>query len=170
MGRIGGFSDACFAVRRLEWKRDLCIAHIQRIQKRFLVNQRCVIDVERDFAHECERIFLLFVIVNPHALRHQTAKGIEREMGDPRFDAVLVQFIDDQLARLAPETFGRQIPAAAGDRSNREHDRETNRADQKAAANRRLSILRGFRRIGLCERCLHYFFVIPSEVEESLLT
>ena len=118
--------------RALSGQTNLRVAHVEAVQKRLPMNERGVIEIERDFAHDGEGVIAIFVIIQANFLRDESAERIEREVRDVRFDAVLVQFFGDECARSRAEASRRQIPAAADDRGDRENNGETNRATQKA--------------------------------------
>ena len=87
------------------------------------MEERGVIDIERDFAHDREGAFAFFVIVNAHVARDQAAKRIESEAADGSFHAALVQLFDHFVAPAAAETFLGQIPAAEGEPGDEKDDR-----------------------------------------------
>src|SRR5262249_45315683 len=76
-------------------QRDFGIANIERVEKRLMMKKRGVINVERDLADKSERFTSVFVAKNANVPRDQTAKRIEREMANGRFDAAPMQFLDD---------------------------------------------------------------------------
>jgi hypothetical protein len=88
------------------------------------MEERGVIDVERDFADDRDDVFPIFEIVNPDVLRDQAANGIEREAAHRGFDAALMQLFDDPLAPLFAEPAFSQIPAAPGEEEDNADDRE----------------------------------------------
>ena len=106
--RLLRLSDGCF-----KWKNNLRVAHIERVQKRLAMNQRCVIDVQRDFADECERLFSILVIEDSHIVRDQAAKRIQCQSTDRSFHAVFVQFLDEAVPPLPAKASFRQIPTPA---------------------------------------------------------
>ena len=65
-----------------------------------MMKKRAVVEIEGDLADESERVLPVFVIVNADVSCHQAAKGIEGEVPDGGFDAMLVQFFDDEVAPL----------------------------------------------------------------------
>ena len=76
------------------------------------MEERGVVDIEREFADDGEGFVAILEIVNAHVLRDEAAEGIEREPAHGGFDAAFAQFVRDGGAPLPAETFVRQIPAA----------------------------------------------------------
>ena len=95
-------------------KRDgkVAVANVERVQKRLMMKKGRVIDIERDLAHDRERLVTFFVVVNADVARDQPAERIERQAADGGFDPAFVQLLDDFLSPAAAETFLGQIPAA----------------------------------------------------------
>ena len=71
--RATGFSFGGF-----NWKPDLRVAHIQRVEKRFMMDERSIIDVEGDFADQRQRVLPVPIIENPYVSRDQTAERVQR--------------------------------------------------------------------------------------------
>ena len=67
-----------FSFGSLDWKCDLRVAHIQRVKKRFMMDERGVINIERDFADQGQYVFAVSVIENPYVFRDQTAERVQR--------------------------------------------------------------------------------------------
>ena len=65
-----------------KWKGQLSIANIERIEKGLMMEQGGIIDIERDFADETERVLTMFVIEDPNVLRHEAAERIECQVTD----------------------------------------------------------------------------------------
>ena len=86
------------------------------------MEERRVVDIERELTHHRERSLALFVVVDAHVARDQAAKGIERETANRRLDAALVQFFDDLVAPVAAETFFCQIPAPGEESAKEQND------------------------------------------------
>ncbi len=66
-----------FSFSGLDWKCDLRVAHIQRVKKRFMMDERGVINIERDFADQGQYVFAVSVIENSYVFRNQTAERIQ---------------------------------------------------------------------------------------------
>ena len=107
-----------------------------------MMDERGVIDVERNFADTGECIFALLVVENAHIFGDQTAKRIEREAADGGFHAALVQFFDDAITPLSAKAFFRKVPSAAKQGGKCNHGHEAPHADYESARKSRLSILR----------------------------
>ena len=110
---------------------QLRVAQIDRVQKWLVMQKRAVINVERNFADERERVLAVFVIVNAHVARDQTAKWIEREMADRGLHAVFSQFFHNKVTPLPAESFAREIPAAGQQRGDEQDNKKAPRADEK---------------------------------------
>ena len=54
------------------------------------MDQRSVIDIERDLAKQGERVFAILIIENPNIPCYQTTKGIQRQSPYNGFDAAFV--------------------------------------------------------------------------------
>ena len=87
---VGELRFIGFSPRRFERKRDLRIAHIQSVEKRLTMNQRSVIDIERDLANTSKRVFAIFIVEYSYISRDQTTKWIQRQATYVSFDAALV--------------------------------------------------------------------------------
>src|SRR6202030_3124814 len=121
--------------------RELGAADIERIEKRLVMKERRVIDVERDFADHGERVLAVFEIVDPHVLRDEASHGIEREPLDRRFDAALVQFVGNAIAPFLAEAALRQIPAGPAEDENERDYREAQHAAGLGMANLRAATI-----------------------------
>ena len=66
-----------FSIGGLEWKSDLRIAHIERVEKWLMMDERSVIDIERDFANQGQRVFAILIIEDAHVPRDQAAERIQ---------------------------------------------------------------------------------------------
>ena len=88
--KIGQLRPTGFSLGSLERKRNLRITHIQRVEKRFIVEKRGVIDVEGDFADQGQSIFAVLVIENPYVFCDQTTKRVQRQPPDLRFHATFM--------------------------------------------------------------------------------
>src|SRR5262249_58584385 len=107
------------------------------------MNERSIIDIERHFADEGERILSVLVIENPHVSCNQPAKRIEREPANGGFDATLVQFLNDAITPLSAEASFPQIPTAAEHAQDCCQNCQPHHSRGDAAYPRRLSILQG---------------------------
>ena len=87
---VGELRFIGFSIRRLERKGDLRIAYIKRVEKRLMMDERSVIDIERDLANQGKRVFAILIIEDPYVSCDQTAKRIEREASDVSFDTAFV--------------------------------------------------------------------------------
>ena len=83
--RLIGFSFSC-----LKWKGDLRIAHIKGVEKRLMMDERSVIDIERNFANHSKRVFVILVVEDPDVSCDQTAKRVQRQASDVSFDTAFV--------------------------------------------------------------------------------
>ena len=79
-----------FPSRRLEWEGDLRVAHIKRVEKRLMMDERSVIDIERDFANQGERVFAILVVEDSYIFCDQTTERIQREASDVSFYSAFV--------------------------------------------------------------------------------
>src|SRR5204863_3528909 len=107
-----------------------------------MVNERSVIDVERDFTNEGQRVFAVLVVENPYIFRNEAAKRIQRQPANGSFDTALVQLLDDAIAPLPAEASFPQIPAAAEKCQESEKNGQTQEVNRQATRERGLSILR----------------------------
>ena len=108
--------------------RQFRAVDIERVEEWFVVQQRRVIDVERDFADHRERVFPVFEIVNANVLRDQPADWIDGQPRDRRFDAALMQFLRNAIAPFFAEAALRQVPARPAEDENERNDREAENA------------------------------------------
>ena len=106
------------------WNRQLGAVDIEGIEERFMVEQRRVINIERDFADDGERVLAVFEIVDPDVLRDETADRVDSEPLDRSFDAALVQFLADAIPPFLAKTALRQIPTGPAENQNESDDRE----------------------------------------------
>ena len=112
--QVGEYGSVASFVSGLKWKTDLRIAYIERVEKRFVMDQRSVIDIERNFADQGQRILAILVIKDPHIFCHKPTKRVQRQTPDAGFDSVLAQFLHYAVAPLtAKSSFGEVIAAAA---------------------------------------------------------
>ena len=79
-------SPAC----RLKGKGDLRVAYIKRAKKRLMMDERGVIDIERDFAKKGKRVFAILVVENPYVFCDQTAERIQRQASYVRFNTAFM--------------------------------------------------------------------------------
>ena len=112
--QVGEHGSVAFFIRRLKWKNDLRIPHVECVEKRLMMDERSVIDIERDLADQGQCVLAILVIKNPHVFRDETAKRVQRQAPDVGFDSALVQFLHYSVAPLAAKSsLGEVIPAAA---------------------------------------------------------
>ena len=113
-----------FRIIRGNGKNELRVANIESVKKRLAMEERRIINIERDLADDGDGVFAVLVIKNAHVARDQTAKRIEREPPDRCFDAAFAQFFNDSVTPMPPKTFSREIPAAQRrDRDNRQDEK-----------------------------------------------
>ena len=118
--------------------RQLCAADIERIQERLMMEERGVIDIQRDLADDREGVLAILEIENPDVLGDQAADRIERQPAHRGFDAPLVKFFDDAVTPLPAEPALRQIPSAPGQRADgHEEKKRRARAPERCAFDRR---------------------------------
>src|SRR5205807_10293579 len=98
--QVGQRSSVALFIRRLEWKNDLRIPHVECVEKRLMMDERSVIDIERDLADPGKRVLAILVIKNPDIFCDETAKRIQRQAPDVGFDSVLAQFLHYPVAPL----------------------------------------------------------------------
>ena len=79
-----------FSNRRLKWKGDLRIAHIERVEKRLMMDECSVIDIERDLADQGKRVFAILVVEDPYISRDQTAKRIQCQASNVSFNTAFM--------------------------------------------------------------------------------
>ena len=79
-----------FSIRRLEWEGDLGIADIHCVEKRLMMDKRRVIDIERDFANQGKRVFVIFVVEDPYIFCDQATKRVQRQAPYVSFDTAFV--------------------------------------------------------------------------------
>ena len=82
-----------------------------------MMEQRGIVDIERDFADKRESLLLVFRIEDTDVLRDQAAKWIERQ-ADRSFHATFVQFLDYAITPLLAKPFFSEVPAAPDQRRN----------------------------------------------------
>ena len=107
-----------FPIGRSKWKRDLRVTNIERVEKTFMMDERSVIDIERDFANHGQRVFAVFVIEDAYILCDEAAERIQCQSANGGFDAAPVQFLDHAVSPLPAEPSFRKIPAAAENTRN----------------------------------------------------
>ena len=112
--QIGQRSSVAFFIRRLEWKNNLRIPHVECVEKWLMMDERRVIDIERDLANQSQNVLVILVIKNPYIFCDETAKRIQRQAPDVGFDSVLAQFLHYPVAPLtAKASLGEVISSAA---------------------------------------------------------
>jgi hypothetical protein len=112
--QVGELGSIGFLIRCLEWKNDLRIAHIECVEERLMMDERSVIDIERDLADQGQCVLAILVIKNPHIFCDETTKRVQRQTPDAGFDSVLAQFLYYAVAPLtAKSSLGEVIAAAA---------------------------------------------------------
>ena len=112
--QVGQRSSVALFIRRLEWKNDLRIPHVECVEKRLMMDERSVIDIERDLADQGQNVLAILVIKNPYIFCDETAKRVQRQAPDVGFDSVLAQFLHYPVAPLtAKSSLGEVIPSAA---------------------------------------------------------
>src|ERR1700681_3198609 len=79
-----------------------------------MMEERGVIDIQRDFTDDRERVLVVLEIENADVLGDQAMNRIERQPAHRRFDAPLVKLFDDAVTPLPSEPARRQIPPAPG--------------------------------------------------------
>ena len=67
-----------FSFGGLDWKRDVGVAHVQRVEKRFMMDEGGVINIKRHLGDQGQRVFANSVIENPYVFRDQPAKRVQR--------------------------------------------------------------------------------------------
>jgi hypothetical protein len=78
------------------------------------MDKRSVIDIERDFADQGQRILAILVIKDPHIFCHKPTKWVQRQAPDAGFDSVLAQLLHYAVAPLtAKSSLGHVISATA---------------------------------------------------------
>ena len=87
--QVGEHGSVAFFIGGLEWKNDLRIAHVECVEKGFMMDERGVIDIERDFADQGQRILAILIIKNPYIFCDKTTKRVQRQTPDTGFDSVL---------------------------------------------------------------------------------
>src|SRR5438034_5212342 len=93
------------------------------------MQERGVVDVERNLANERERVFPVFVVEDPYVTRDQAAEGIKGETADRSFDATFVQLFNELVTPLPSKTLLGQIPTA---RSEGQYQRQHNKTQGDA--------------------------------------
>src|SRR3954453_11583075 len=81
------FARVRIAFRR--GKRRVRIAHIDRIQKRLRMQERGVVDVERDFTDREQWLFAVLCVIDADVARDEAAERIERQLAHGSFDPAL---------------------------------------------------------------------------------
>jgi hypothetical protein len=79
-----------------------------------MMDERSVIDIQRDLADPGQNVLAILVIKNPYIFCDKTAKRVQRQAADVGFDSALAQFLHYPVAPLtAKSSFGEVIPSAA---------------------------------------------------------
>ena len=86
-------------------ERQLGISDIEGVKKWLMMEQRGIVDIERDFTDKPESLLLVFGIEDTDVLRDQAAKWIEGQAADRSFHAVFVQFLDYAITLLLAKPF-----------------------------------------------------------------
>ena len=79
-----------------------------------MLQERGIINIERNAADPADDVFTIFVIKNPNVLRDQTAERIKRDSANRSLHPVFAQLFHHQTAPFLAESFFCKIPAAAG--------------------------------------------------------
>ena len=111
-----------------------------------------IIDVERDFADERERVRAILVIENAHVLGDQPSKRIEGEPADGSFDPAPVQFFHDAQAPLPAESLSGKIVTTAEKCREAKDEREPKDGNGQAAGKGWLPIFDVAVRVSGCSR------------------
>src|SRR5262249_50445802 len=82
--------------------------------KRLMMDERGVIDIERDFADQGQSVLAILVIKNPYIFCDQTTKGVQRQTPDAGFDSVFAQFLHYAVAPLTAKSSLGEVIAATG--------------------------------------------------------
>jgi hypothetical protein len=77
------------------------------------MDERSVIDIERDLADQGQNVLAILVIKNPYIFCDETAKRVQRQAPDVGFDSAFAQFLHYPVAPLtAKSSLGEVIPSA----------------------------------------------------------
>src|SRR5204863_6207975 len=129
--QVGQRSSIAFFIRRLERKDDLRIAYIKSVEKRLMMHERCVINVERDLADQGQNVVAIFIIKNAYIFCDETTKRVQCQPPDVGFDSMFAQFLHHPVAPLtAKSSLGEIIPSAANPKNYAEdHQSKAGHAD-----------------------------------------
>ena len=116
--QVGEHGSVVFFLRRLKWKNDLRITHVEGIEKRLMMDQRSVVDIERDLADQGQSVLAILVIENPYIFCHETTKWVERQTPDAGLDSMLAQFLHYAVAPLAAKSSLGHVIAPGSDPKN----------------------------------------------------
>ncbi len=97
-----------------------------------MMQERGVINIQRDLADDRERVLAILEVENPDILRDQAANRVERQPAHRCFHAALVQFCDDPVAPLPSEPALGQIPSAPGQGEDDRDEKETQGSGARA--------------------------------------
>ena len=109
--KLGDFEAWLRASLREDWSEwSLRAPNIEGVEEGLVVQERGVINIERDLADDGERVLAVLEVEDPHVLRDQAAHRVERQPADRCFDSAFVQFFNDAVAPLAAKAALREIP------------------------------------------------------------
>ena len=94
-----------------------------------MMDERSVIDIERDFADQGQCILAILVIKNSHVLRHKPPKRVQRQTPDARFDSMLAQFLHYAVAPLTAKPSLGEVISATANPENHGKDHQAHKAD-----------------------------------------
>src|SRR5437867_4252317 len=146
---------ADFSIRAFKWHGNLGVAHVEAVEEWLVMDERGVIDVERDFADESERVFAIFVIEDAHVLCDQAPERVERQSADGSFDAALVQFFDHAVTPLPAKALPGHIQPTTKQGGDGKSSQQTQCAHKPATHERRCSVWRASERFRLFEDGRH---------------
>ena len=132
--QAGEYGSVASFVSALKWKTDLRIAHIERVEKRFVMDQRSVIDIERNFADQGQRILAILVIKDPHIFCHKPTKRVQSQTPDAGFDSVLAQFLHYAVAPLTAESSLGHVISATANPEDQGKDHQAREANGESAS------------------------------------
>ena len=66
-----------FSLCASQGQGDLRVAHIERVEKWLMMDERGIIDIQRDFADQGERLFTVLVIKDAHIPCDQAAERVQ---------------------------------------------------------------------------------------------
>src|SRR5438045_5416745 len=96
-----------------EMQGDLRVLNVEYVQKWLMMDERRIINIQRDFTDTGERLLAIFVIEDSHILRDQAAERIQCQPPDRSFDTAFVQFLNHAVTPLPAEASFREVPTAA---------------------------------------------------------